>query len=254
MLNSKKKPDSGSDKVRGQTGAGTGARTEPRLTVYASSPGGESRVEAGSRVSHEPAHPVNDQAAPRRGPVMSPGARSLAAVGQVQKKKEVASDEAEEVAGRVAPTLRGWKKRKAQNEVQTLVLIALMFAVPIAVLEAFVINAQSENIAFANKELDGYRYAGPILAVASAVSLHSGLAARTLSGDADARSRMERAGSAVGEALKAAEQHGAAVREFGLQDPWPRISTGWAKLQAKLTGFTPEQSVAAHTELGDELS
>jgi hypothetical protein len=90
---------------------------------------------------------------------MSPGARSLAAVGPVQKKKEVASDEAEEVAGRVAPTLRGWKKRKAQNEVQTLVLIALMFAVPIAVLEAFVINAQSESIAFANKELDGYRYA-----------------------------------------------------------------------------------------------
>jgi hypothetical protein len=49
MLNSKKKSDSGSDKVRGQTSAGTGARTEPRLTVYASTPGGESRAGAGSR-------------------------------------------------------------------------------------------------------------------------------------------------------------------------------------------------------------
>src|SRR4029077_11306362 len=129
-------------------------------------------------------------------------------------KKEVSSDEAEEVAARVAPTLRGWKRRKAQNEVQTLVLIALMFAVPIAVLEAFVINAQSENIAFANKELDGYRYAGPILAAASAVSLHSGLAARTLSGDSGVRARMEQSGATVSEALKTAEQRGAALREF----------------------------------------
>ena len=256
MLNSKKKPEAGGDNLRGQTGAGnerTGARTEPRLTVYASAPGGDSRPGPGSRTESELPHAPSASAPARRGPVMSPGARSLAVTGvQKAKEKEVAAED-DEVASRVAPTLRGWKKRKAQNEVQTLVLIALMFAVPIAVLEAFVINAQSENIAFANKELDGYRYAGPILAVASAVSLHSGLAARTLSGDTDAKSRMERAGSAVGEALKAAEQRGAAVREFGLQDPWPRISTSWAKLQAKLPGFTPEQSVAAHTELGDEL-
>ena len=104
MLNSKKKPDSGNDKVRGQTGAGPGARTEPRLTVYASAPGGESGLGPGSRTESELPHAPGAQAPARRGPVMSPGARSLAAVGPVQKKKEAASDEAEEVAGRVAPT------------------------------------------------------------------------------------------------------------------------------------------------------
>jgi methyl-accepting chemotaxis protein len=255
MLTSKTKRDAGASESRGKTSAGnerSGARTEPRLTVYASTQGSELRAEAGSRGEQEQPHPVSGQAAPRRGPVTSPGARSLAATGVQQKKKEVVAEE-EEVASRVAPTLRGWKKRKAQNEVQTLVLIALMFAVPIAVLEAFVINAQSENIAFANKELDGYRYVGPIQAAASAVSLHSGLAARTLSGDADARTRMERAGTAVSEALKAAEQRGAALHEFGLQDPWPRIASSWANLQAKLSGFTPEQSLVAHTELGERL-
>ncbi len=111
------------------------------------------------------------------------------------KKKDIAQEEEEDEddAAKVAPTLRGWKKRKAQNEVQTLVLIALMFAVPITVLEVFVANAQSESIAFARKELDGYRFAGPILAAASALSLHSGLATQLLSGDAGVQTRMERA-------------------------------------------------------------
>jgi len=252
MLNPKKKRDvaTGESREPAFPSGSPGGRSEPRLTVYAGTPGNESRTESAGETLQQPPQP-----APRR-TVTSPGARSLAATGvqstSVQRKKEVVGEEEEVVSG-VAPTLRGWKKRKAQNEVQTLVLIALMFAVPIAVLEAFVINAQSENIAFANKELDGYRYAGPILAAASAVSLHSGLAARTLSGDSGVRARMEQSGATVSEALKAAEQRGAALREFGLQDQWPHINSSWSTLLTKLPGFTPEQSLAAHTALGEEL-
>jgi methyl-accepting chemotaxis protein len=250
MLNPKKKRDvaAGESREPAFPSGSPGGRSEPRLTVYAGTQGNESRAESmGETRQPQPA---------ARRTVTSPGARSLAATGVqntgVQRKKEVVSDEEEVVSG-VAPTLRGWKKRKAQNEVQTLVLIALMFAVPIAVLEAFVINAQSENIAFANKELDGYRYAGPILAAASAVSLHSGLAARALSGDSGVHARMEQSGVTVSEALKAAEQRGAALREFGLQDQWPHINSSWSTLLTKLPGFTPEQSLAAHTALGEGL-
>jgi len=252
MLNSRKKRDVATGESSGPAfpSGSPGGRSEPRLTVYAGTPGNESRTESTGETQQQMPQP-----APRR-TVTSPGARSLATAGVqnpgAQRKKEVVAEE-EEVVSAVAPTLRGWKKRKAQNEVQTLVLIALMFAVPIAVLEAFVINAQSENIAFANKELDGYRYAGPILAAASAVSLHSGLAARTLSGDSSAQARMEQSGAAVSEALKAAEQRGAALREFGLQDQWPHINASWNTLQAKLPGLTSEQSLAAHTALGEEL-
>src|SRR4029453_1065094 len=126
------------------------------------------------------------------GPVISQGARSLAAdrvanpvAPPAPKKRDITQEEEEgDDAAKVAPTLRGWKKRKAQNEVQTLVLIALMFAVPITVLEVFVANVQSESIAFARKELDGFRVTGPLLAAGSALSLHSGLATRELSGEA----------------------------------------------------------------------
>ena len=255
MLMSKKKRDAGADEAK-KPAANTnaGARTEPRLTVYDGTHNTASRSDADS------AAPQQKPAAPARGPVMSPGARSLAAAAggvaapaAIHKKKEVAEEEEEESAGRAAPSLRGWKKRKAQNEVQTLVLIALMFAVPIAVLEAFVINAQSENIAFANKELDGYRYAGPILAAASAVSLHSGYAARTLSGDASAQKGLDTSSATVADALKAAEQHGGAMRDFGLQNQWPHVAQSWGALQAKLSSVTPEQSIAAHAELSQSL-
>ena len=64
---------------------------------------------------------------------------------------------------------------------------------------------------------------------------------------------MEQSGATVSEALKAAEQRGAALREFGLQDQWPHINSSWSTLLTKLPGFTPEQSLAAHTALGDEL-
>jgi methyl-accepting chemotaxis protein len=254
MLISRNKRDTGASKSREtgpqgeQSSPGNeraGARTEPRLTVYAGTQIAASRPDEDA-VSQQQTPP------PARGPVMSPGARSLAAVAPVQKKK-LASEDEEEATGRVAPSLRGWKKRKAQNEVQTLALIALMFAVPIAVLEAFVINAQSESIAFANKELDGYRAAGPILAAASALSLHSGLAARTLSGDSSAQTGMERAGRAVTETLKAGEQRGSALREFGLQDQWPPIASSWGALQAKQSTLTAEQSLAAHAQLSEGL-
>jgi methyl-accepting chemotaxis protein len=254
MLLSKKKRDAGADESKQAAGnASAGARTEPRLMVYDGSQNAARSDADGAAQQPKPA-------APARGPVMSPGARSLAAVSAgssapaaVQKKKEAAEDDEEESAGRAAPSLRGWKKRKAQNEVQTLVLIALMFAVPIAVLEAFVINAQGENIAFANKELAGYRNAGPILATASAVSLHGGYAVRTLSGDMSAQKGLERTAATVAEALKDAEQHSGAMREIGLQNQWPQIAQSWGALQAKLPNLTPEQSLAAHAELSQSL-
>ena len=150
-------------------------------------------------VPGQPARPCASAARPghlaRRAQSRGRAARPIQSLHRRPRRRDIAQEEEEDEddAAKVAPTLRGWKKRKAQNEVQTLVLIALMFAVPITVLEVFVANAQSESIAFARKELDGYRFAGPILAAASALSMHSGLATQLLSGDAGVQTRMERA-------------------------------------------------------------
>jgi methyl-accepting chemotaxis protein len=238
-------------------------RTEPQLVYDGTQDSAPARAADGSATERVAASPfqgsLRGHAPVPPGPVISPGARSLAAnraahpvAAPLPKKKELAEEE-EDDAAKVAPTLRGWKKRKAQNEVQTLVLIALMFAVPIIVLEVFVVSAQSESIASAGKELDGYRYASPILATASALSLHSGLATQFLSGNPSVQGRMTRAGREVTDALNTATAQAAALPKLHVQGEWSRLTSRWSALTAELAGLTPEQSLRAHAELTEGL-
>ena len=263
MLNLKNKRTQARD-PRGAHVIGERARTEPQL-VYDGTHAAPVATDASADAQVVVAVPfqggLRGHAPVPPGPVISHGARSLAAdrvanpvAAPAPKKRDIAQEEeAEDDASKVAPTLRGWKKRKAQNEVQTLVLIALMFAVPITVLEVFVANVQSESIAFAQKELDGYRFAGPILAAASALSMHSGLSTQLLSGDAGVHTRMERAAQQVTENLNNAHAQAAAIAKFKVQDPFAQLTSRWNALSADVTRLTPEQSLRAHGEISERL-
>jgi twitching motility protein PilJ len=146
----------------------------------------------------------------------------------------------------------GWR---GLTDLQTLVLIALLFAVPIGVLFVYAIRGQTEDLDFAARQLRGHELAEAVGRLVTAVPWHRDLATRLLAGDNTAEATLRRSVTELRAAIQQVDlmtgRHG---EEFGLSGQWVQLRAQWTLLESEYNTLSPSRSVEAHTRVMQGIS
>ena len=133
---------------------------------------------------------------------------------------------------------------------QKLLLIALAFALPIAMVVGLLVEQQNKNIRFALKEQRGVEYLIPLIQVMQDIQLHRGRAAAQLGGDASAQQARLKLAADIDKdfaALQAVdERYGA---EFSTTTRLNDLRAAWQTLKGNVESLTPAESAQRHDDL-----
>ena len=140
--------------------------------------------------------------------------------------------------------------QRSLGDLQTLVGIGLLFAVPILLLSSFLLREQNAAIAHAERERHGQAYAAAVSRLVSAVPLHRDLTSRLLAGDASVQAALGRAAAEVGVGIREVDALTALYgREFQLTSMWTQLRAQWTLLESEYNTLAPVQNYEAHTRL-----
>jgi methyl-accepting chemotaxis protein len=140
--------------------------------------------------------------------------------------------------------------QRSLGDLQTLVGIGLLFAVPILLLSIFLLRNQNDAIEHAERERRGQAYAVAVSRLVSAVPLHRDLTSRLLAGDASVQAALGRAAAEVGVRIREVDALTALYgRELQLTSLWTQLRAQWTLLEAEYNTLAPVQNYEAHTRL-----
>ncbi|GEM85645.1 methyl-accepting chemotaxis protein [Meiothermus granaticius] len=150
-----------------------------------------------------------------------------------------------------APTsARGGSWLESLKIWQKLLLIALAFTLPIAVVVGLLVREQNKEISTAFREQQGLEYLIPLKQLMQDIQLHRGRAATQLGGDAGAREARLKLADAVDQDLtllqKVDDRYGA---EFGTTDQLSDLRSAWQNLKGSIEKLTPAESTERHDAL-----
>ncbi len=136
------------------------------------------------------------------------------------------------------------------TDVQTLVIIGLLFAVPILLLSFFTLREQNRDIELLRGQVQGQQYANAIIGLITALPLHRDLTTRLLSGDASVQAELGRAAADVRVAIREVDTltaaYGAGLELAGL---WAQLRSQWVLLESEYNTLSVVQNYDAHTRL-----
>jgi len=136
------------------------------------------------------------------------------------------------------------------TDLQTLVVIGLLFAVPIALLSYFAAREQNRDIEMVQGHQHGHEYANAVIGLANALPLHRDLTTRLLLGDASVQAELGRAAADVRVGVREVDgmtdHYGA---ELGLTALWTQLRSQWTLLESEYNTLSVLQNYEAHDRL-----
>ena len=140
--------------------------------------------------------------------------------------------------------------QRSLGDLQTLVGIGLLFAVPIVLLSFFLLRQQSQGIELAEREQRGKAYANAVYRLVTAVPLHRDLTGRLLAGDASVQAALGRAAAEVQVGIREVDALTALYgRELSLTSLWAQLRAQWTLLESEYNTLSTVQNYEAHTRL-----
>ncbi|MCL6476387.1 MAG: nitrate- and nitrite sensing domain-containing protein, partial [Firmicutes bacterium] len=135
-----------------------------------------------------------------------------------------------------------------------MMLIAAVFALPIAS-SLFTMTRQiNEDIAFARGELQGLEYLEPITPLVQHVQQLRGAAAGYLGGDRSFANIMKQRQQAIAEDIRKVDEVDRRYGEtFKVSQQWREWKQAWQQLQQQMEELTAEQSFERHSEVIQQL-
>ena len=133
---------------------------------------------------------------------------------------------------------------------QKLALIVVVMGVPIAVLAYFLVSAQFEQVAHAERESQGVAYLRPLRKLLAALPNHRSAATAALRGDQAARSQLASLAQAVDSEITTVNVvHEELGGTLGIATEWEQCKLDWAKLKKLEEGASAEESFQKHSAL-----
>jgi methyl-accepting chemotaxis protein len=149
--------------------------------------------------------------------------------------------------GLFGPTIALMNRLKYRDK---MLLVALIFTLPIAVLLYMTIMEANKGIAFVSKERQGLQYIQPVIKVIQKMQQHRGMSAAFLGGDSSFKDKIAQKQAEIAEDIKAIDAVEKKLgRLFKTTEKWSGIKNGWQDIQAKIFGLSMSESFARHTEL-----
>jgi methyl-accepting chemotaxis protein len=140
--------------------------------------------------------------------------------------------------------------QRSFGDLQTLVGIGLLFAVPIVLLSFFLLRQQNQGVELAEREQRGKAYANAVYRLVTAVPLHRDLTTRLLAGDASVQAALGRAAAEVRVGIKEVDGLTALYgRELELTSLWTQLRAQWTLLESEYNTLSTVQNYEAHTRL-----
>jgi len=140
--------------------------------------------------------------------------------------------------------------QRSFGDLQTLVGIGLLFAVPIVLLSFFLLRQQNQGVELAEREQRGKAYANAVYRLVTAVPLHRDLTTRLLAGDASVQAALGRAAAEVRVGMKEVDGLTALYgRELELTSLWTQLRAQWTLLESEYNTLSTVQNYEAHTRL-----
>lgn len=148
---------------------------------------------------------------------------------------------------------------------QKLLLIALSFTLPIAVLLYFMVDGINYDIRFAQLELYGNEYQRPLVSLLEHVPRHEYLAARYLAGDQEVESRLLQEETSIDQALQrlaAVDRQRGSALEFTAEGLGKRLRSShnadqmaqkWSTLKDQWRTLNPASSDHRHRQLRESI-
>ncbi len=149
----------------------------------------------------------------------------------------------------VLPKPPGQQKRRL-SDLQTLILIGILFMVPIVLVSYFLVREENRQINFAQKELRGATFYTVLGDLQQLMLSHRGAMDRVLEGDA--AQKPIQADLLAKVKAKIVEIHALDIRfgaEFRTSAEWRDVKAKWSQLESTLGSLTEQRSHEAHSAI-----
>jgi methyl-accepting chemotaxis protein len=136
------------------------------------------------------------------------------------------------------------------SDLQTLVAIGLLFAVPILLLSFFALREQGRDIERLQGQVKGQAYANAVIGLVTALPLHRDLTSQLLANDASVQAELGRAAAEVTVRIKDIDlmtvTHG---DDLELATLWMQLRAQWTLLESEYNTLSVVQNYEAHNRL-----
>ena len=138
---------------------------------------------------------------------------------------------------------------------QKLAVLVVAMAIPSALLGVFYLSGANAQVALAQDEIDGARYAQTLGAVLAEIANHRGRLFAVLAGDTARRDALGASDLEMDKDIAAVDASDARVGgRFKVSETWLGIRADWLRLKAEGLKLAPDEAVNRHTELIQRLS
>ncbi|HET9391485.1 MAG TPA: HAMP domain-containing protein, partial [Steroidobacteraceae bacterium] len=138
---------------------------------------------------------------------------------------------------------------------QKLAVLVVAMAIPSVLLGVFYLSGANAQVALAQDEIDGARYAQALGAVLAEIANHRSRLFAVLAGDTARRDALGASDLEMDKDIAAVDASDARVGgRFKVTETWLGIRADWLRLKAEGLKLAPDEAVNRHTELIQRLS
>ncbi|MEC4678588.1 MAG: methyl-accepting chemotaxis protein [Nitrospirota bacterium] len=135
-----------------------------------------------------------------------------------------------------------------------LILCGIALLVPAVINLYLLVGDKNKAITFAEKEVIGVSYLGPMKGLLEKVPQHRGLSYGFLNGETDFKDKISRISSEIDEAIREVDAMDAKYGTvLNTTNEWSTVKREWATLESNNFGMNAEDNFKAHTKLMNDL-